>query len=306
MRSTRIRWLAVLFVPTALLAAFLVWPRQLETQAVEPQGKSSAPRTITNSIGMKLVLVPAGKFKMGSPEGEKDRFGNEKEHEVEITRPYYMGAYAVTQVEYEKVMDKKPSYFSSTGDGKEKVKGMDTSQFPVEQVTWKDAQGFCMKLTALDKKKGLAQEYRLPTEAEWEHACREAGKLTTPFYFGAALGTDQANFNGKYPYGGAAKGRYLERTARVGSYKANKLGLYDMHGNVWQWCNDWYDKDNYTNSEIKDPQGPKNGKARILRGGSWYNGAIYCRAALRNGVQPAGRSSGIGFRVVCAVPPRTR
>jgi formylglycine-generating enzyme required for sulfatase activity len=317
MSQHRIRCLSFLVLPLGLLAAFLSWPRQQETQAAERKGKFSGvrvlrqapeelPRTITNSIGMKLVLVPAGKFTMGSPESEKDRSKNETEHEVEITRPYYMSAYLVTQEEYEKVMDKRPSWFSSTGGGQHKVKGLDTSRFPVEQVSWYDAQEFCKKLMALERKKGEAREYRLPTEAEWEYACREAGKSTTPFYFGAALSSEQANFNGYFPYGGADKGPYLGRTSKVGSYKGNKLGLYDMHGNVRQWCSDWYDKDYHANSPIKDPQGTQKGAFRVLRGGSWGGSARYCRAAFRVSSEPADRRINYGFRVVCAVPPRTR
>jgi formylglycine-generating enzyme required for sulfatase activity len=306
MSRKRIRRLSSPFVLSAFLVTFLVRPPQPETQAAERQGKGSAPRTITNSIGMKLVLVPAGKFKMGSSKGEQGHEKNETEHEVEITRPYYMGAYAVTQEEYEKVMDKKPSYFSNPGGGKEKVKGMDTSRFPAELVSWKDARDFCKKLIALDKKKGLAREYRLPTEAEWEYACREAGKSTTPFYFGAALSAEQANFDGNYPYGGAAKGPFLDRTTKVGSYKANKLGLYDMHGNVWQWCLDWYGEGYYAKSDIKNPQGPETGKRRVLRGGSYLFSARYCRAACRNSDEPTIRSYVVGFRIVCVVSPGIR
>ncbi len=188
------------------------------------------PKEITNSIGMKLVLIPAGKFMMGSPKDEKDRFDDEEQHEVEITKPFYMGVYDVTQAEYEKVMGKNPSYFSAAGDGKDRVKDMDTTRFPVEMISWADAVEFCRKLSEMPEEKQAGRVYRLPTEVEWEYACR--GGTVTAFHYGAALSSTQANFRGNFPYGGAAKGPYLERTTKVGSYQPNAYGLYDMHGNV--------------------------------------------------------------------------
>jgi formylglycine-generating enzyme required for sulfatase activity len=273
--------------------------------------KSGAAKSFTNSIGMKLVLIPRGKFLMGSPKDEKDRNADEWQHEVEISRPFYLGVYAVTQKQYKEVMGKNRSCFRADGGGKDKVKGLVTDDFPVEQVSWHDAVEFCEKLSQLEKERRAKRTYRLPTEAEWEYACR-AG-TTTPFHFGKSLSSRQANFDGNYPYGKATKGPYLGRTCAVGSYKPNAFGLYDMHGNVWQWCNDWYDKDYYKDSPEKDPPGadkdPPPGVVRdaprVLRGGSWHWHGIGCRAALRNREDPREWADFIGFRVACSRPPRT-
>ena len=252
-------------------------------------------REITNSIGMKLVLIPAGKFLMGSPKDEKDRLPAEEQHEVSITKPFYLGVYVVTQAEYEKVMGNNPSFFSAKGDGKASVKDMDTGQFPVEQVSWDDAVAFCNALSELPEDKKAGWVYRLPTEAEWEYACRAGTK--TPFHYGDSLSSKQANFNGNFPYGGADKGPYLERTAKVGSYAANAFGLYDMHGNVWEWCQDWYDANYYKNSPKEDPPGPAQASFRVVRGGSWYRIGRRCRSADRYGFGPGYRSGSLGFRV---------
>src|SRR5262249_14559376 len=176
---------------------------------------------ITNSIGMKLVLIPKGKFRMGSPKAEKKRSADEKQHEVEITRPFYMGVYEVTQEEFKKVMGYNPSYFSADGKGKpgvtysytkpgggkDKVKGVPggTGRFPVENVTYEEAVEFCKKLSALAKEKEAGRVYRLPTEAEWEYACRGGSTNYNVFHFGDSLSGKQANFKGAAPYGGAPK-----------------------------------------------------------------------------------------------------
>lgn len=171
----------------------------------------AAPQTLTNSIGMKLALIPAGEFQMGSPVGEQGRTDDEHQHRVRITRPFYMGIYPVTQAEYKLVMGSTPSYFSSVAGGKDKIGKQDTSRFPVERVSWNNAQDFCRHLR---QKEGKI--YRLPTEAEWEYACRAGTK--TVFHFGDSLSSAQANFNGTCPYGSAEKGAYLGRTCVVGSY----------------------------------------------------------------------------------------
>jgi formylglycine-generating enzyme required for sulfatase activity len=265
----------------------------------------SDPAALTNSIGMKLVRIPAGKFQMGSPRDEANRSDNEEQHEVEISRPFYLGVYEVTQAQYEAVMGSNPSHFSATGGGKDKVKGLDTSQFPVERVSWKEAVEFCEKLSALDAKKGNKRVCRLPTEAEWEYACRGGAASADPFHFGTSLSSTQANFNGDHPYGGAPHGPNLERTCEVGSYKPNRFGLYDMHGNVWEWCADWHGEKYYKNSPRKDPTGPTTGTARVLRGGSWDFGGRYCRAAYRGYYVPGDRDVNFGFRVACSAPPGT-
>jgi formylglycine-generating enzyme required for sulfatase activity len=200
---------------------------------------------------MKLVLIPKGKFLMGSPRDEKGRLDHEEQHEVEITRPFYMGVYEVTQEQYEKVMGMNPSWFSATGGGKAKVKGLDTRRFPVENVSWTDARIFCDKPSALERELAAKRVYRLPTEAEWEYTCRGGARKSTPFHFGPSLSSTQANFCGSSPYGEAGKGPYLRRTSTIGSYKPNDFGLFDMHGNVREWCADWYDR--YGNNTNKDP-----------------------------------------------------
>jgi uncharacterized protein (TIGR02996 family) len=200
---------------------------------------------VVNSIGMRLALIPPGVFLMGSPEEEEGRSEHEgPQYEVEITRPFYMGVFPVTQGQWQAVMGNNPSYFCASGhfSGKDRVKGMNTDDFPVEQVSWKDAVIFLKKLAALKKEVEAGREYRLPTEAEWEYSCRGGACSSAPFHFGISLSSSQANFNGKYPYGGADKGPYLKRTCRVGSYKPNAFGLFDMHGNVFEWCNDWYER----------------------------------------------------------------
>jgi formylglycine-generating enzyme required for sulfatase activity len=263
----------------------------------DDETKLEAAKSFTNSVGMKLVLIPKGKFKMGSPEDEKDRSTDEKQHDVEITRPFCLGIYTVTQKQYKEVMGENPSWFSAMGAGKDDVKGLDTDDFPVETVSWHDAKRFCEKLSDLPAEKRRGRTYRLPTEAEWEYACRGGAHSSNPFHFGKSLSSRQANFDGNHPYGGADKGPYLERTCKVGSYDPNKFGLHDMHGNVWQWCADWYAKDYYEKSPKKDPKGPASGTVRVVRGGSWRGVGWLCRAAFRLHVVPDGRC--IGFRVAC-------
>lgn len=253
--------------------------------------KMVAEKSITNSIGMKLVLIPAGEFQMGSPEEEKERKNNEKRHRVRITRPYYMGVYPVTQSEYQHVAQSNPSYFSTGGNDSGTVAGMDTSRFPVEQVSWYDAEEFCKRLSQKEGK-----TYRLPTEAEWEYACR-AGS-TTPFNFGSSCNGREANCRGQVPYGTGEKGPFLGRTAPVGSYRPNAFGLYDMHGNLWQLCADCYDENYYQNSPTDDPQGPAAGSGRVHRGGGWWDPPVDCRCSSRRGIDAAARNNLLGFRVV--------
>jgi formylglycine-generating enzyme required for sulfatase activity len=198
-----------------------------------------------------------------------------------------MGVYEVTQDEYKSVMGRNPSYFSTTGGGSGAVRGRNTSNFPVDYVSWDDTQAFCKRLSEQD-----GVRYRLPTEAEWEYACR-AG-TTTPFYWGTENNGTQSNSKGRDP-----DGTTLKRTTTVGSYGANPFGLHDMHGNVVEWCSDWFDANDYGNSPSEDPQGPASGSGRVVRGGSWYNENRYSRAANRVGGKPGNRSnSDVGFRVV--------
>ena len=262
---------------------------------VSSNGKEEA--ALTNSIGMKLRRIPAGEFLMGSPDSDPGATEDEKpQHRVRISRPFYMGVYAVVQEEYQRVMAHNPSFFSATGHGKNKVTGLNTARFPVEQIRWPDAMDFCRRLSELPAEKQAGRVYRLPTEAEWEYACR-AG-TTTAFHCGDSLSSRQANFNGNHPYGGAAKGPFLSRSAEVGSYPPNAFGLYDMHGNVWQWCADWYGRTYYQESPVDDPRGPTQGSRRVIRGGEWYGDARDCRSAFRYADLPTGVFYVMGFRVV--------
>jgi len=256
-------------------------------------------------VKMKLVRIEPGTFSMGSPPGEKDRDGDEFQHPVEISKPFFMGIHEVTQAQYQRIIGKNPSWFSAQGDGNGKVAGLNTDDFPVEQVSWNDAMEFCRTASNLPQVKAQGWLVDLPTEAEWEYACRAGTK--TPFHFGDTISTDQANYNGNYTYGNGAKGVNRERTVKVGSFAANAWGLYDMHGNVCEWCKDWYDKDYYKNSVRLDPQGPGDGKFRVLRGGSWHLNPRYCRSAYRNNVvSPDSRYNDVGFRVVVGLSPRTQ
>jgi formylglycine-generating enzyme required for sulfatase activity/serine/threonine protein kinase len=234
---------------------------------------------VTNSIGMKLVWIPAGEFMMGSPSNEQGRHSDEgPQHKVTISKGFYMGIYEVTQAQWQAVMGSNPSNFKG-------------NNLPVERVCWDDAVEFCEKLS---RKEG--KTYRLPTEAEWEYACR-AG-TATPFHTGGTISTDQANYDGDYTYGNGRKGIDRQKTIEVGSFSTNAFGLYDMHGNVLEWCSDWYDEKYYSKSPAIDPQGPSSGSSRVLRGGSWNGYPRYCRSAYRLRLSPVSRGINFGFRVV--------
>jgi formylglycine-generating enzyme required for sulfatase activity len=275
------------------LSSLLGWAGSL---AAVPQPQAA----ITNSIGMKLVLIPAGKFTMGSPLSEPEREQEEVPHEVVITQPFYMGAFEVTQREFARVKGNKPraEFDSDRGGGPE---------HPMETLLWKDAADFCEQLSKLPEEQRAGRQYRLPSEAEWEYACRAGA--STPFSFGDSLASVQANFNGAFPYGSAPPGPYLRKTAKVGSYKPNAFGLYDMHGNAWEWCADWYDANYYRNSPREDPLGPPTGVLPtdygdfyvVVRGGSWLDDARGCRSAYRYRAMPENGYRLIGFRVVCDV-----
>lgn len=241
-----------------------------------PAQPKAPPKNFTNSLGMKFVWIPPGNFVMGSPKDEKERDNNETQHKVTLTKGFYMGVYTVTQEEWQAVMGKNPSHFKGE------------KNLPVEKVSWEDCQEFIKKLREKDKK-----PYRLPTEAEWEYACR-AG-TTTPFHFGETISTDQANYDGNQTYGNGKKGVYRKKTTPVGSFPANAWGLHDMHGNVWQWCQDWLG--DYPQKDVVDPQGPDAGQSRVLRGGSWFNSPLFCRSAFRAGYGPGFSGSNDGLRV---------
>ena len=232
---------------------------------------------IGNGITLDMVAIPGGSFVMGSPNTETGRDSNEGPQRTVNIAPFFMGRYEVTQEQYQAVMGNNASDFKG-------------AKRPVEQVSWNDAVEFCRKLS---QKTG--KTYRLPSEAEWEFACR-AG-TTTPFYFGDTITPDLVNYDGDYPYGTAAKGLYRQQTTDVGSFPPNSFGLYDMHGNVWEWCSDkWHG--NY-NGAPSDGSSWETGTDdhQVLRGGSWDNDAVGSRSANRNRSLAGDRVSLIGFRV---------
>jgi formylglycine-generating enzyme required for sulfatase activity len=243
---------------------------------------AQAPKPKDGPLGIKFVPLPKATFYMGW-NGEK---GSAKK--TEIKEDFEIAIHTVTQGQWQEMMGNNPSWFSRDGKGKDQVKDIkdeDLKHFPVEMVSWNDAQEFIKKLN--EKEKGKGYQYRLPSEAEWEYACRGGAtseeECSYHFYFAKAtndLSSKEANFKGEYPYGKADKGPYLGRTTKVGSYAPNKLGLYDMHGNVWQWCEDLV-----------------GGSDRVPRGGGWNAGGISCLAAFRYGHAPTLRSLVLGFRL---------
>jgi formylglycine-generating enzyme required for sulfatase activity len=244
--------------------------------AAEPYSKSGwAQEVVHEATGMAFRFIPPGAFTMGSPAEEPGRSGDEIQHRVTLSLGFYLGKHPVTQAQWERVMGANPSHF----------KGAD---LPVEQVSWDDCQAFLKKLGA---------GARLPTEAEWEYACR-AGTASA-FSYGDKLDATMANFNGNYPYGGAARGVYREKTTAVGSFKPNTWGMFDMHGNVREWCLGWYGA--YPVGAATDPQGAQNGSFRMTRGGSWDIDADRCRSANRDFIPPFNADRIIGFRAV--LPP---
>jgi formylglycine-generating enzyme required for sulfatase activity len=237
-----------------------------------------------NGVTLEMVSIPAGAFLMGSPNNEAGREDREgPQHRVTLST-FWMSKFQITQAQWQAIMGTNPSSFKGS------------LQLPVESVSWDEANTFCLKLSLKTGK-----TYRLPSEAEWEYACR-AG-TTTPFYFGETITPELVNYDGNYNYAAGPKGVYREKTTPVGSFPPNDFGLFDMHGNVWEWCADvWHD--NYhgapTDGSVWETGGDHS--YRLLRGGSWYAYAVWCRAAHRHVGTPDSRDDSIGLRVVrCAV-----
>jgi formylglycine-generating enzyme required for sulfatase activity len=288
----RLRWLPVM-ERTPERAALEERVAALLAAGVQPVAAE-----VVNSIGLRLALVPPGRFRMGSPEHEVGRSDDEGPlHEVEITRAFFFAVFPVTQGEYLRIMGNNPAHFSPGRSAKKAPKTAATSAFPVETVSWHEAAAFCDRLSALPGEREAGRVYRLPTEAEWEYACR-AGTSST-FHFGDSLSSRQSNVRGDSPYGGGARGPYIGRTCPVGSYRPNAFGLYDFHGNVYEWCGDWYDDRYYQGSPGSDPAGTPTGTRKVLRDGSWADQALACRSANRNSQPPHDRNMHVGFRVVC-------
>jgi formylglycine-generating enzyme len=266
---------------------------------------------------MEFVLIPGGTFTMGSPAGEVDRSSNETQHQVKVS-DFYIAEYEVTVAEFRKFVN-ATRYLTDAeekGDGSwiwdgtkwEKRAGVNwrhgisgtlrpqnEENHPVVHVSWNDAVAYCKALSAKTGKK-----YRLPTEAEWEYACRAGSR--TPFNTGQNLTTGQSNYNGNGPYNNNPKGVYRQNTVAVNSFAPNRFGLYNMHGNVWEWCSDWYSETYYDECKaqgvVTNPTGPSTRSYRVIRGGSWNNPAELCRSAYRDYYAPDDRNSIVGFRPV--------
>ena len=254
--------------------------------AVLPQAGQSAEQVFRNSTGMAFVLIPTGSFVMGSPEGEKGRdgAGGEIQHTVTLSQPVFMQTTEVTVEQWQSLMGKK---FIGRRKG--------AKDAPVTKVSWKDSQKFIKKLNA--KGEGV---YRLPTEAEWEYACRAGSR--TAYSWGNKMDCSMAMYSNKTGKADTCE-LYIEsinlkakQPAQVKTYAPNRWGLYDMHGNVWEWCQDWYGA--YHGADAKDPQGPSKGTHRVKRGGSWSSTAYGCRSANRALEHPHSRMPNTGFRVV--------
>ncbi|MDR0562338.1 MAG: formylglycine-generating enzyme family protein [Spirochaetaceae bacterium] len=278
-------------------------------------GASATPPVQPVQAPAGFALIPGGTFKMGSPALEPERYDDEVQHTVTVS-PFYMSKYEVTQREYEEIMGTNPSRFKG-------------STMPVEQVTWFNAVEYCNRRS---QREGLtpaymiresgeaiwnwnANGYRLPTEAEWEYACRAGTSASlatnaegsTPFSTGNNLTTNQANYDGNFPYNGNIRGTYRKATVPVGSFAPNGWGLYDMHGNVWEWCWDWYGL--YSAKAQTNPvgpavggAGPAIGNARVVRGGSWGDYGKYLRSAYRDSSAPSNQRDSIGFRLALPCP----
>ncbi len=244
---------------------------RLEKGAIADDGPAEVAVDLGGGVKLELVRIAPGQFFMGSPAGEPGREVDEGVmHRVWINKPFYMGKFEVTQAQYEAVTGQKPSHFEG-------------SDLPVDSVSWDDAVRFCERLGEKD-----GRRYRLPTEAEWEYACRAGSSQA--FSFGPSY--SQLSEHGWH------FDISENKSHAVGQKQANAFGLYDMHGNVWEWCGDWYGKEYYGESPAVDPRGPASGEHRILRGGSWQCGPVLCRSAIRGWGPPANRGNHVGFRVV--------
>jgi len=309
----RRKWL-VLGCLAVVVGLFLFVRLRSATEKVAPLDKRAAkalqeacarelgvPATEENTIGMKLVLIPPGEFMMGSPDCDSDAHSHEKpQHKVRITKPFYLGAHEVTVGQFRQFVEATGHKSEAEKDGRGaygwtgkgwqqdprfnwRNPGFEQSdEHPVTCVSWNDAVAFCQWLS---KKEG--KTYRLPTEAEWEYACR-AG-TTTRWCFG----DDEAAL-GEYAWYYVNSG---EKTHPVGQKRPNAWGLYDMHGNVWEWCADWYAEGYYRKAPPDDPTGPSSGADRVLRGGSWINNLCFARSANRSFYLPELRNLNLGFRV---------
>lgn len=296
--------------------------------ALAQAGPPNQSKEVTNSIGMKLIQIPAGTFMMGATAAEMDdlkqlgeknlsrkattdpeevaaqrkRFEASLEtlasmtpqHKVVISKPYYLGTHEVAQREFEQIMGYNPSYYSATGLGKGDAAGQDTSRFAVERVSWQDAVEFCRQLSELPEERSAGRTYRLPTEAEWEYAAR-AG-TTTPFVWGQLARGGEGEF----------ANRFVGKPHATGQLKPNPWGLYDMYGVPFEWCADWYGAKTYSGTSQQDPSGPTTGVERIVRGGTFsalISGPTTTRSSWRDRYPPDSVTARRTFRMACDIVP---
>ncbi len=271
--------------PLALLPPVPAWARVTPAQIAESQRLQVPVAFVDDTTRLRFVLVPGGTFTMGSPESEAGRYHDEgPQHQVTVF-PFHLALTETTNTQYRWF---RAEHVSGTG--------LDADDQPVVQVSHTEATAFATWLAGSGGLRGA----RLPTEAEWEYACR-AG-TTTPFSFGDTLSTDQANYDGSRGYGKGGPGEYRGTTTPVGSLASNPWGLHDMHGNAWEWCSDWMGA--YSERARHDPRGPTSGASRVLRGGSWLADPWNVRSAFRAGLAPGARYDRIGFRVALSVTAR--
>lgn len=298
--SRSARWLILTGVVAATLGGSLL--RGNDKVVLPPHLREPG---VVNSQGMKLAYIPAGTFEMGSPGNEAGREPQERRHEVELTRAFYLGVHQVTVGQFRKFVDAteyrtEGERDSKGGWGVNEKRSLEkderfiwsspgfkqTDDHPVVLLSWNDAQAYCQWLSQTENR-----TYRLPTEAEWEYACRAGTRTAYSFGDDPRALVDHGNV------GGSEDGfRY---TAPVGQFKPNRYGLYDMHGNVWEWCSDWYDPKGYARAKETDPRGSTSAEARVHRGAGWSSSATRGRSAARIGRNPSTyRGSYLGFRVV--------
>ena len=279
--KTSNKWIWIVAVVAVLGILALIAGVSAEKTLVVKSYQQGMDRVVElNGVKMELKHIQAGTFTMGSPSSEEDSYGNESQHRVTLTKDYWIGETEVTQEQYKAVMGRNPSSFSKGG------------KYPVEWVSWTDAMAFCERLTKAERENGNlpdGYEYTLPTEAQWEYASRVGHKASRYHVYS---GSDEINDVAWYDDNSNSS------THPVGQKRPNELGLYDMSGNVWEWCRDWYG--DYPSGSVTDPVGPSSGSYRVLRGGSWYDSARYCRSASRYDLDPASHNYDCGFRVALA------
>jgi uncharacterized protein (TIGR02996 family) len=273
------------------------WGLEGRLRTLLAQGVRPCVPLLVNSVGMRLALIPAGSFYMGSSETEANRDPDEgPQHAVTISRPFFLGVHPVTHREWHRVLGRPLPVQEELWD------------CPVEEVSWQEAVRFCGVLQKLPFEREARRLYRLPTEAEWEYACR--ADTQTAYHLGDILLPAQANFDARPPIGFFAREHFRGQSTPVESFPPNAFGLFDMHGNVWEWCQDWYQISSYDTTSPVDPLGPAEGLGHVLRGGSWGDLAMHCRSAYRRngGTLSRHNDNRTGFRVVCTIgrPQRRR